>query len=134
MLQSVRWPKPLARLYLTVTRHLMSFRQRNAIQIGSEVYHLTTGRRALVAVIKESYSSDETTKYVLYCKNDRKRIVAEENDVILISSLWNRLSNSLIWWDWYKDQWLEADVDSLSKGQGIQSVDILGKYKAHAEC
>ena len=123
------------KLYLTVTRFLMSFRQRNTYHIGIMVYHIPTGRIMEVSQGFTYYDYKTCIKScVLRSPTDGKIFnhVAKD-DIQLMPGFKNWWNNATAWWRWYKREWLNTDAQCKTDGQQLRSVYVLGKDAATAK-
>lgn len=121
------------KLYLTVTRFLMSFRQRNRIHIGTEVYHIPTGRRMYVSDCNHIQWNTGERLYSLVSPIDRKHIDAVKGEIERMPGFENWLYNATYWWGWYKQNWLDIDAKEMVKGKQPRSIYVVGKDRATAK-
>lgn len=123
------------KLYLTITRFLMSFRQRNTYHIGTMVYHIPTGR---VMYVSQGFMYYDYKTGIKSCKlrspKDGKIFnYVTKDDIQLMPGFKNWWYNATAWWGWYKQNWLEMDARAKADGQQLRSVYILGKDVATAK-
>lgn len=123
------------KLYLTVTRFLMSFRQRNTYHLGSMVYHIPTGR---IMYVSQGFIYYDHKTGIRSCKlrSPTDGIIfnnVTKDDIMLMSGFKNRLYNATAWWCWYKQCWLDIDAKAMARGEQPRSIYVLGKARATAK-
>lgn len=124
-------PKWLCKLYLTITRFCMSFRQRNRIHIGSEIYHIPTGN---VMFVNDCNMFKDGVQYFSAVAPSKRLYLNKISrmDIEKMPGWKNWWYNSTAWWRWYKHNWLEMDMNAMSKRQPLRSIFVLGKERATA--
>lgn len=122
----------LFKLYLTITRFMMSFRQRNRYHIGTRIYHTPTGR---VMYITDCNNYIRGVQYFKLRSNDDGKVFNKVSrlDIEKIPDVKNWWHDSTAWWRWYKACWLEMDAKSMARGEQPRSVYVLGKDRATAK-
>lgn len=118
--------------YLSVTRFLMSFRQRNKIHLGTMVYHHETGRVMYVSQANRYRRTGERL-YSLTSPYDRVIIVATRTQFEKMPGCKNWWYNATSWWHWYRQCWLKMDARAKANGKQFRSVHTLGKDRATAK-
>lgn len=128
-------PKWICRLYLTITRFCMSFRQRKKIHIGTKVYYTKHGNCISMVITDAGMIDGSGIKYFSARTMHGDHLYFNKisrMDIEKIPGWENWWYNATAWWRWYKHCWLEMDINAMSDGQELRSIFVLGKNKATA--
>ena len=121
-----------ARIYLSVTRFVLSFRQIKHCHLGTRVIYKEEvwtiyqfsrrGNRYIYKISRgpRQFRHNQTTTVTSF-------------DVYKERSVYNLIHDALYWWNWYKRNWLGIDIRSLTSKGHIKSIEILGWNLAHGK-
>lgn len=121
-----------ARIYLSVTRFILSFRQIKHCHLGTRVIYkeevwtiyqfARRGNRHIYKISKgpRQFRHNQTTTVTSF-------------DVYKERSLYNLTHDALYWWNWYKHNWLKIDTYTLADKGHIASIKALGWDLAHGK-
>lgn len=122
----------LCKLYLTITRFIISFRQIGRHHLGTHVLF-----RGIECVIVDLNSYDRFGQiFTLNRVRNPKMIVypmpikARETELTKVMTFNNIWHDATYWWKWYKQNWLSLDTRAMARNQTLSSIKVLGRNRA----
>lgn len=122
----------LCKLYLTITRFFISFRQVGWYHIGTHVRF-----RNVEYTIENLNRYDRFGRIYTLVRVRRPKtavyivpISARETEIIKVMTFENIWYDAVYWWKWYKLNWLSLDARAMSRDQTLSSIKVLGRDRA----
>lgn len=122
----------LCKLYLTITRFIISFRQIGQYHIGTRVWF-----RGDEYIISNANTRDRFGQLYALTRVNRPKLTvytpptyARETELAKVVTIKNIWHDATYWWGWYTRNWLSLDSRAMSRDQTLSSIKVLGRDRA----
>ena len=113
------------KLYLTITRFIISLTKVNDVHLGTRVIY---NKRRYYINSNNLYLRGKCV-FKLLNANYQFPIYARRDEFKKELDLKNVIHDATSWWKWYKRNWLELDAKAMARFHRISSTNVLGHSK-----